>query len=483
MADTEMRSKLSLFDVVNLVVGAIIGADIYVASSFGAGYLGPGSILVWIAAGVIAIILALCFAQCASYVTRVGGTYAYAKEAWGTFAGFIVGWSIWLAEWMSLAVFPVAFVQYLMFFVPSLGWYEQSTIKLVFVIFLAISNIIGVKAAGRANDVLTIIKLVPLLLFSAVAAIFVFQNPSVAAGNYLPFLPLGFSGFGSALVLIFWAYAGFEIAAIPADEIKDAGKNISRAITIGIVIVTVFYLTTNALLFAVRPWTQLATDTTPIASATQYMLTSAPLLAIIGATVVGIGALVSIAGSDESGMIGTSRLGYAMAVDGLFPRSFAKVHPRFKTPYIGIIIQSATAFVASLLGGLGMLVATAVFLLAVGYAATCASIFPLRKKNLNPQFRLKGGSVIAVAGLIFSIYLITQCSSTQIGLGMVMLLIGVPIYIKFTPKKELTELKDDLISSEARLDEVIKIEHRFLAHPLYHIKKAYRLRKKSEKKK
>jgi APA family basic amino acid/polyamine antiporter len=98
MSSIELKSELTLFDVTNLVVGAIVGADIYVASSFGAGYLGPMSLLVWIAAGVISIFIALCFAQCASLLPEVGGPYAYAKKAWEPFAGFIVGWSLWLAE-------------------------------------------------------------------------------------------------------------------------------------------------------------------------------------------------------------------------------------------------------------------------------------------------------------------------------------------------------------------------------------------------
>ena len=116
MSKADLKSKLTLFDVTNLVVGAIIGADIYVASAFGAGLLGPFSLIVWVVAGVMAIVIALCFAQCAALLPKVGGPYAYAHAAWGTFAGFIVGWSLWLAEWMSLAVFPVAFTQYLMFF-------------------------------------------------------------------------------------------------------------------------------------------------------------------------------------------------------------------------------------------------------------------------------------------------------------------------------------------------------------------------------
>jgi len=113
MSETKPIKKLSLFDVTNLVIGAIIGADIYVASSFGAGFLGPFSVVVWVIAGLIAIVIALCFAQCVMLLPKVGGPYAYAKGAWGPFAGFIVSWSLWLAEWISLAVFPLAFTRYL----------------------------------------------------------------------------------------------------------------------------------------------------------------------------------------------------------------------------------------------------------------------------------------------------------------------------------------------------------------------------------
>jgi APA family basic amino acid/polyamine antiporter len=159
MPEPKLQSELKLFDVTNLVVGAIIGADIYVASSFGAGYLGPLSLLVWVVAGIIAIILALCFAQCAALLPKVGGPYAYAKEAWGPFVGFIVGWSLWLAEWVSLAVFPVAFTRYLLFFLPNLDWVFQILVKVFFVFALTVINIIGVRAAGKANDILTIAKL------------------------------------------------------------------------------------------------------------------------------------------------------------------------------------------------------------------------------------------------------------------------------------------------------------------------------------
>jgi len=322
--------------VTNLVVGAIIGADIYVASSFGAKYLGPLSLLAWIIAGIFAIVIALSFAQCVALLPKVGGPYAYARETWGPLAGFMVGWSLWLAEWISLAVFPSAFTRYLMFFIPDLAWTHEVIIKLLFVAFLVSTNIFGIRAAGKTNDVLTLTKLTPLFFFSGAGIIYMILNPAKVASNLQPFSPYGLENFGSVLVLIFWAYAGFEISTIPANEIEDPGRTIPKAIIMGISIITLFYLTTNTVLFCVRPWTQLALDAAPLASATSVILGSNPNLALIGGLIVGVGALVSVAGSDESGMIGTSRLGYALAVDGLFPRVFAKVHSKYRTPYLAI---------------------------------------------------------------------------------------------------------------------------------------------------
>jgi amino acid transporter len=471
---SKLRSELTLFDVMNLVVGSIIGADIYVASSFGAGNLGPFSLVVWVIAGLIAVVIALCFAQCAAQLPKVGGSYAYAREAWGPFVGFIVGWSLWLAEWVSLAVFPVAFARYLMFFLPSLDWIGQILVKILFVAFLIATNIVNVRAAGRTNDALTLIKLTPLIFFSGAGLIYIVLHPAVAASNFSPLAPFGLSNFGTVLVLIFWAYAGFEISTIPAEEIKDPGRTIPRAIVLGMSIVTVFYLTTNFVLFGVRPWPQLAVDVAPLASATTAIFGTNPMLVLIAGTIVGAGALISVAGSDESGMIGTSRLGYALGVDGLFPRVFAEVHPRFKTPYLGILIQGITALIASIVGGLSMLIATSVFFMAAAYAATSASIFSLRKKNPNPTFRLRGGSLIPSLGVLFSLYLITQCDITQIGVGLTLLLVGVPIYIKYSPRKEITELKEALLSRESILRRSRRQEERFLAHLLLHIKEAYR---------
>jgi len=243
---------------------------------------------------------------------------------------------------------------------------------------------------------------------------------------------------------------------------------------LGISIVTIFYLTTNIVPFGIRPWIQLALDNAPLASATTAVLGASPTLALIGGTIVGVGALISVAGSDESGMIGTSRLGYALAIDGLFPHIFARVHPKFETPYLGIIIQAVTTLIASIVGGLGTLIATSVFFMAIAYFATSASIFSLSKKGLKPAFHLKGGVVIPALGAIFSLYLISQCTITQITTGLVLLLVGIPIYLKYSPKKEMTELKEALFSRDSILQRAYRQEEKFLAHLLRHIKRLYR---------
>ncbi len=431
----------------------------------------------------MAIVIALCFAQCASLLPKVGGPYAYAYAAWGPFAGFVVGWSLWLAEWMSLAVFPVAFTQYLMFFLPGLSWILQTVVKMLFVVFLIVTNVVGVRAAGRMNDVLTIVKMAPLVFFAIVGFSSLFSNTSTVLSNFLPFAPHGFGNFGLALVLIFWAYAGFEISTIPAEEIKDPSQTIPKAIVLGISLVTVFYLTTNALLFGVRRYDLLQFDKTPLVTATTNVLSSSsiPVLAVIGGLIVGIGALVSVAGSDESGMIGTSRLGYALAADGLFPRIFAKIHARFKTPYLGIIVQAATALAAAVIGSLDTLIATSVFFLAIAYVATCASTYSLRKKGLKARFHLRGGIFIPVLGIIFSLYLITQCTLVQIGLGLILLLAGMPMYFKYSPRKEIAELKAALLSPEAVMRRASRQEEKFLANVLRHIKRFYRRLRRQEK--
>ena len=174
----ELKGGLGLFDVMNLVIGAIVGADIYIAAAFGAGYLGPASLIAWIIAGVMAIIIALSFAECSSILPRVGGPYAYVREAFGDFWGFLTGWSLIIAEWSAIAVFPLAFVAYLTYFYHDMPQSIQILIKVLFVLFLTFINLLGARQGGKLNDILTILKIAPILLFTIIGIAYFIIKPA-----------------------------------------------------------------------------------------------------------------------------------------------------------------------------------------------------------------------------------------------------------------------------------------------------------------
>jgi amino acid transporter len=460
-----LKKSLSFFDVMNLVIGAIVGADIYIAAAFGAGFLGPASILAWVIAGLMAITIALCFAECSSIIPRVGGPYAYAKEAFGDFVGFLVGWALIIAEWSAIAVFPLAFVAYLSYFYPDMPLILQITIKILFVLFLTMINIVGVRQAGRVNDILTILKITPLLIFTITGIVFLSINPSVLVSNFTPFLPLGLGGLGSALVLIFWAYIGFELVTVPSDEIIDAKKTIPLAIGLGMVIIMVFYLVTNFLVVGTVPWEVLSNSSAPLAQS------GFVIMGAVGALLLSVGALFSISGSDEAGVLTAARIPYAMAGDALLPHAFAKIHPKYGTPYIALIVQSSITLIAAILGSMEQLIFLSVFAILFCYLITCFAVFPL-KKRFGGGIKLP--RLVPVLGIIVCIYMITQTQINQIIVGIILILVGVPIYLKYSPEHELTRVRQEIIYQEGLFARRLRYNEVFLARFLRRVRQLIR---------
>jgi len=349
---------------------------------------------------------------------------------------------------------PVALVSYLQYFVPSLTVLQGDIIKIVFVAVIAYINVRGVKSAGRVNDVLTIGKLAPLLLLIVAGFIWLVAHPGTAASNFTPFAPLGFSNFGPALIIIFWAYTGFELAVIPSGEIEDPTKTLPKGMVIGMAIVTFFYIAIGFTALAVVNWTSLQFDPAPLATAGGVVLSYTPELAIIGGAILGLGALISITGFEESATLATARLSYAISVDGLFPRLFSRIHPRFGTPSNAIIVQSAIVLSAALIGDLTQLIIFSAFNLAFVYLATCAAVLTLRGRHTGRDrtyLERLTGPAIPVSGIILSVFLIYECGISTVAFGIASILIGIPIYVLYAPRTELTTLKRDFLSTEAVL--------------------------------
>jgi APA family basic amino acid/polyamine antiporter len=460
----KLKEELTSFDLTNIIVGSIVGADIYIASALTAGLIGPFSIIVWLVAGVLATIIALVFAYCSYYVPRVGGPFAFVSYAFDDFYGFLTGWSMWIAEILALPVFAIAFVQYLQFFFP-LDFFQQVIIKGLFLFTLIFINIIGVKAAGRVNDFLTIIKLIPLILLVFGGIFFFIFNPRTFVTNYTPFAPLGLKNFGAALVLILWAYAGFELGTLPASEVKDPKKTIPKAITTGMMIVTAFYLSTNFVIYGVVNWSKLAISTTPLVDVALV------IFGAVGGVIMAIGALLSVSGSDGSNVLTTARLSYAMSIDGLFPRIFSRIHPRYGTPYMALLIHGVIAFTLSIYSGISGLISFSVFNLAFSYLLTCFALIVLKK---DTEKKLFGQNILPWIGVGVCLYLLYSTAMFDKVVGLALILFGILLYVFFTPKTDIRHLKELFISEENLFVITMEKKYHFLANFIRLLHKAYR---------
>ncbi|HYB84196.1 MAG TPA: amino acid permease [archaeon] len=465
-----LRRQLNTFDTTSLVVGSAIGADIFVIPSLIAALIGPVSILIWLGGAFIAIAIALCFAYCATILPRVGGSYAYARKVAGPFPGFMVGWALLLAEWFTLAVYPVAFTQYFETLTPNLTPPEVVLLKIAFTVVIILTNIYGVRAASRFNDALTIAKLAPLLLLICLGIAFTALRPTLALSHFEPFVKGSFSNAGQVLVLVIWAYAGFELSSLPADEIQNPRKTLPKALLIGMLIVAAFYIITNFVVIALVDQTRLSASTAPLSLAAATGLSFSPTLSIIGGLVLTFGALASILGVDESGTIGTSRLAFAMSIDGLLPRFFSRLHPSSKTPYVSIIVLCSTALIASITNSLSALINASVFLLSFAYLATCVSAYYLEKSGSSKDHKSQGSMLVILLGIVFSVLLMTQVNVEQVLISLLLFGIGVPVYFLFAPKKEIAALKQEFLSQDAILERAYHLGGVYLANVVRHVK-------------
>jgi APA family basic amino acid/polyamine antiporter len=418
-----LKKRLSSFDLTNLIIGSVIGADIYITPGLTAAMIGPASIVVWVVAGIFALVIALVFSYTSYYVPKVGGPFAFVSKAFGKFYGFLTGWLMLIAEMMALPLFAIVFTRYLHFFVELDSW-QEVLVKGLFIFSLTTINILGVKLGGRVNDVLTLMKLVPLVLVIALGFVFLSYNPENISQNYSPIAPLGWENFGPALVLIFWAYAGFEMGTLPASEVKDPKKVIPKAITLGMILVTLFYLTTNFVLYGSINWVELSHSTLPL------VLAGTLVIGYVGGMIVSFGALTSVTGTSSSFVLGVSRLYYAISNEGLFPKIFSKVHKRYKTPFMALIIQGIIAFFLSMYAGIPQLISFSVFNMAIMYLLVCLSLIVLKKE----ETKFIGQKVLPFVGIAICGFLIYYTTIYDKIFGTIFVILGIGVYFFFSRK-------------------------------------------------
>jgi len=212
-------------------------------------------------------------------------------------------------------------------------------------------------------------------------------------------------------------------------------------------------------------------------SATPLLLVGSAIFGGLGAIIMGVGALVSVAGSDEAGVLGTARLSYAMSIDGLFPKIFSRIHRRYGTPYMALILQGVIAFILSIFSGLSGLISFSVFNLSFAFLIASLSLIVLKKEK---EKKLHGQNVLPWLGVAISLYLIYSTSLFDKIAGLIVVLSGIPLYVFFSPKVDIYHMKKLFFSEEAVLMRGLERRERFLAnfirllHKLYGKIKFYR---------
>lgn len=356
-----LKRSIGLWSAVAINVGAIIGGGIFVVTGIVAGYAGSALIVSMIIAGVIAFITAWSFAKLTAWQPVEGSVYEYGRQLVSPYAGFLAGWMWMVANTFTGAAVSLGFAYYLTATFPSL---PTNYVAAVLCLGFTALNLVGAKESASVNNVLVAIKLA-ILGFFVVFGVF-----HVSAGNFIPFVPLS-SGVLYGTFFIFFAYGGFARVAVVAEEVKDAKRNVPRAMLLSLGISMVVYVLVGLVAVGLV--------------GSVGLVGGSPLTAAIGVTgsslavqIISVGGLVATASVLLTAILGVSRMAYSMARRNDLPSALARLHSRFLTPYYAILVGGLLMAVLVLFVDLTRVVAISTFALLFNYSITNIAAFKLK---------------------------------------------------------------------------------------------------------
>jgi amino acid transporter len=384
-------------------VNAIIGSGIFIFPGLLAQKVGPASILVFGACGLMLVCVALCYAELGSMFRDNGGSYVYAREAFGPFIGFAVGWISWVTSVFSWAAVASAVSPQLGEFHSALaGPFAVKTVAILLILGFGLLNYYGIKLGAWTVNFFTIAKLIPLLLFVVVGAFYV--NPS----NYTPFWNPPTGSLSAALFLALWPLQGFEVTPIPSGESHNPQRAVPIAAVGSLLCAALIYVLIQAVAVGVHPRLAEAGPKSLAEAAAQFMGHG-------GRNFILVGAVISMVGYNAGNALGCPRFLSALAQDGHLPSRFSAMHPRFHTPSLAIILTSVLTAIAVLGLSFESLVDLSNFVVILQYVSTCAAVIWLRVKRPEAErrFRISFGIPVALAGCAVSIWLIKEVKLTE----------------------------------------------------------------------
>lgn len=427
----ESSKKLGFWSIVLLGINSIIGSGIFGLPGEAYKMIGPASIVVLVFCTVLAVSIALCFAEAGSWFDENGGPYLYAKEAFGQFIGFEVGfmkWAIGMIAWAAMANFFAITISTV--WPQAADPFTKNVIIGVVLIGLGIVNIMGVQASKVLNDIITIGKLVPLIFFIVVGIFF------VKGGNFKPFVivPSGeatTTAFVAAAISLFYAFTGFESLAVAAKEMKDPKKNVPKALVMVMFVVSVVYVLVLAISIGVLG-EGLRGSANPVADA------ATKIMGPVGGYIITIGTIISVGGINIASSIFTPRSAKALVDQGLMPKSMGKTNKN-EAPYIAIIVSVIGTLIIAWSGSFTILSQISVVSRFIQYIPTCLAVLIFRKKYSDKEinFKIPGGAFVPIFAVIVSLILLIKAgidSPMKIVWGLGGMIVVVPIYFYMTKR-------------------------------------------------
>ena len=417
---------ISRWDMVAITINSIIGAGIFGLPSKAAALIGANSLFAFIACAFVVALIVLCFAEVSSRFTETGGPFLYAKEAFGSVVGFEVGWLFWLVRITAFATNCNLLVNYLGF--ANNQFARILTIILV-VLALSAINLVGVKTSARTTNFFTVGKLIPLLVFALVGLFFI--NPQ----NLTFTTEIDSATFAQTVLVLIYAFTGFEMAVVPSGEMKEPRKNLPFALLTAIAVVAALYILIQIVCIGTLPG--LATSERPLADA------ASQFLGTYGAAFIIVGATISITGNLNSLLLAASRIPFAMSEQGELPNALSKTHASFKTPYVSIILTAIVMLIFTVQTSFLTALTISTITRLLVYVATCASlpVFRYREKSPQAEFLAPLGVAAAIASLALIGWLLYNVKFDEVKVLAVCASIGLIIYFVYSFVKKQPSAK------------------------------------------
>jgi basic amino acid/polyamine antiporter, APA family len=402
-SDVKLVRAIGRWSLVALTVNSILGSGIFGLPAVIAAVLGNLSPWAVLLAGAAMGVIVSCYAEVASQFAETGGTYLYVRHAFGRFAGLQVGWMSLLSRFTACAAAVNLLVLYLGEFWPeATQTVPRFTIITLFLGTLGVVNYRGVGAGAWVSNVSVVAKLLALGLVCVLGAGYLIAHPAVH--NLI--VSTDRDGWLKAILLLFFAYGGYEAALNPMGEAKDPRRDAPFALFMGLIIVTLLYTVLQFVVVSVLP--DPAHSDRPLADAARVFIGNR------GAALISVGALISVYGYLSANLLTGPRGMFALAERGDFPAPFASVHPRTRTPHVAIAVFAVLIWLFALFGSFSWNVTLSAVARLAYYGAVCAAVPVLRKRQPGAaRFRVPGGPTLPILGVAICALLLTRVDFTK----------------------------------------------------------------------